>query len=346
MSAGAPGVMRVRPSHAELRLLDLQETRRGTVMVLGGSGFVGAAIVTALRQAGFATVSAQRRMGPPHAGTTQQPWDATQPADIRPLLQGAVGVVNAVSGDSRTMLAASRTLAAAAREGCKIVHVSSMSVYGQTRGYVSETTALRASSRYAAAKIACEACLAGTGATLLRPGIVYGPGSTQWVGRIGRLLRAGRLGDLGKHGDGRCNLVHVRDLAKVVLAALGTADAHGRAINIGMPAPPRWNDYLVALGRAIGAVPVQRIPGWRLSLEVGLLAPPLHLAGVTTRRFAGPSGILPEPLSPALCRVFAQDIVLDCSLSDRLLASPRICLAEGMAESAAWFLETLGLARG
>ncbi len=344
MTAVAPVVPRSHAPQPDKRVYGRREMCPDTVMVLGGSGFVGAATIAALRRAGFATISAQRRSAQNQEGTTQQPWNANEPADIRPLLQNAGFVVNAVSGGSRTMLAATRALAAAAGEGCRIVHVSSLSVYGDTRGYVGETAPLRGTSRYAAAKIACEACLAGAGATILRPGIVYGPDSAQWVGRIGRLLRAGRLGDLGKHGDGRCNLVHVCDLGEAVLAALRTPEARGRAINIGMTAPPRWNDYLVALGRAIGAVPVRRIPAWRLKLEAALLAPPLHVAGLATRRFDGRPGLLPDAISPALTRTFAQDIALDCSLSDRLLHAPRTSFADGVAESAAWFRQVHGLA--
>jgi nucleoside-diphosphate-sugar epimerase len=250
-------------------------------------------------------------------------------------------VVNAVGGDGRTMLAATRAMAEAADGWCRMVHVSSMAVYGAATGYVAETAPLRAASRYGAAKIACELALAGTGATILRPGLVYGPGSVQWIGRIGRLLRSRRLGDLGKYGDGRCNLVHARDLGEAVVAAVRQRASHGQVMNIGMAAPPRWNDFLVAFGRAIGAVPVARIAGWRLALEAGLAAP-LHLA----RRLARTPARVPDAISPALRRLFAQDIVLDCSLGHRLLGLPRTTLPEGLAESAAWFLKRYGPPEG
>jgi nucleoside-diphosphate-sugar epimerase len=137
------------------------------------------------------------------------------------------------------------------------------------------------------------------------------------VGRIGRLLRARRLGDL----------------------AIRSRDSHGRTMNIGMTAPPRWNDFLVAFGRSIGAVPVARIAGWRLAVEAAVAAPPLYLA----KRMLAAPGTIPEPISPALLKLFAQDIALDCTRSHRLLGPPRISLADGLAQSAAWFLETHGL---
>jgi nucleoside-diphosphate-sugar epimerase len=317
----------------------------GTVVVLGGSGFAGAAIIEALTRTGYATVSAQRHAPSARGNTTQIRWDATQSADIRHLSQGALCVVNAVSGNNRVLLAATRALLAAADGACRIVHLSSMDVYGNTRGYVREDATLRADSRYGAAKIACENMLAGKDAVILRPGLIYGPGSAQWVGRIGRLLRAHRIGDLGKHGDGRCNLVFARDLGEAVVAAIGNSAAAGYAINIGMTAPPRWNDFLVAFGRSIGAVPVRRIPAWRLTVEASV-APALHLARHAAHALGRTPDILPDLISPSLRRVFAQDIVLDCSLADRLLGFPHTSLADGLAESAAWFIESHGLAEG
>ncbi len=311
---------------------------RETVVVLGGGGFVGGAIATSLAEAGYPVISAQRRAGPVRAGVRLQLCDATQGGPLGDLLQGAGCVVNAVGGDDRSMLAATQTVARAAEGCCRIVHISSMAVYGQATGYVPESAALLPAGRYGAAKIACEHALSGTGATILRPGIVYGPGSLQWVGRLGRLLRARRLGDLGKHGDGRCNLVHARDLGDAVVAAIRRRESHGQILNIGMTAPPRWNDFLVALGRSLGAVPVARIAGWRLALEAGAFAPPLHLA----QRFGG----VPDAIPPSLRRLFAQDIVLDCSRAERVLGMLHTDLAEGLAESATWFLEKYGFSGG
>ncbi len=310
-----------------------------TVAILGGGGFVGSAIVAALQAAGLNTISARLHA---RSGSLERTCDATRPQEIADLLQGASCVVNAVGGDNRTMLAATHAIAKAADGWCRIVHVSSMAVYGDTTGYVRETAPLRAGSRYGAAKIACEHALDGTGATILRPGLVYGPGSAQWVGRIGRLLQSRRLGDLGKHGDGRCNLVHARDLGEAVVAAIHQRQAHGQILNIGMTAPPRWNDVLVAFGRSIGAVPVARIAGWQLALEAALLASPLHLG----RRLARVPHTVPDAISLSLRKLFTQDIVLDCSLGHRLLGPPRTGLADGLAESAAWFLDKHGPAGG
>jgi len=182
------------------------------VVVLGGSGFVGSAIVKGLAQAGFQPVAVSRRQGTVRC-------DATHEAALMPVLHGAQAVVNAVLGDADTMMAATRALASCAQKrDLRIVHLSSMAVYGPARGRVDEAAPMGGTGGYAEAKIACETLLAGTGAVILRPGIVYGPGGEQWAGRIFRLLRARRLGDLGEHGDGRCNFIHARDVAAAVVA--------------------------------------------------------------------------------------------------------------------------------
>jgi len=318
----------------------MKAARRATrVVVLGGSGFVGSATLYSLASAGYHPVSAHR--GPREAsdGIEFHPCDATDPAAIARVLKGAAAVVNAVLGNADTLIAATRLVADAAREGLPVVHLSSMAVYGQASGRVSETAKLLGTGSYAEAKIACEAILSGTGAVILRPAIVYGPGGEQWAGRIFRLLRAGRLGDLGEHGDGRCNFVHARDVGAAVVAALVTPGAAGQAINLAHPSAPRWNTVLRAAARAIGAVPLRRISGRRLSAEVMCLAPPLHAAALAARRLKLQ---LPEAITPSLRALFRQDLSLDGYKARALLGLAHTAPAEGLAECAAWFLQAHG----
>jgi nucleoside-diphosphate-sugar epimerase len=236
------------------------------------------------------------------------------------------------------MLAATRNIAeAASRLGLRqVVHVSSMAVYGPATGLVQENATLLGGRGYADAKLACEAALNGD-AIILRPGIVYGPGGEHWVGRIGRLLRAGRLGDLGPAGDGRCNLIHSRDIGAAVVAALQRPLLNGGAFNLSTPAPPRWNRVFLAFGCAIGAVPVRKICAWQLCAEGRIVAPLLQIG-----RMGGWSGRLPAPISPALLALFGQDMTLDYRLADQALGFARSADADGLAECAAWFLRAYG----
>jgi len=317
----------------------LVERRGERVVVLGGGGFVGGAIMRALTEAGFAAFAAHRHPvgGPAAAGVC----DATDPVVVRNTLLGAGCVVNAVLGDAASMLAATRNITAAASMlGLRrVVHLSSMAVYGPTVGLVQESAKLIGGRSYADAKIACEAA-SGADAIILRPGIVYGPGGEQWAGRIGRLLRAGRLGDLGEAGDGRCNLIHARDVGAAVVAALARPGLEGRIFNLSTPAPPRWNQVFFAFGRAIGAVPVARVAAWRLMVEGRVLTPLLHLA-----KIGGMSARLPAAMPRSLLALFGQDIMLDYHMADQALGFARTADADGLGECAAWFLRRYGKPR-
>jgi nucleoside-diphosphate-sugar epimerase len=323
--------------------MSVQATRTGRVVVLGGSGFVGSAILASLARAGFHPVSAQRRPARAPGGFEQHPCDATDPAAVARALDGAAAVVNAVLGDAGTMMSATSAMReAAGRRGLPIVHLSSMAIYGHASGRVDEAAKPRGTGAYAEAKIDCEALLAGSAAVILRPGIVYGSGGDQWAGRIFRLLRAGRLGDLGENGDGRCNFVHARDVGAAVVAALLGPEAAGQAINLAHPAPSRWNTVLASCARAIGAVPVRRIGTRRLDAEVRFLGPPLILARRAASLTGLPVRLVPDAITPSLKTLFRQDFTLDGRKAERLLGLIHTPPAAGLAECAAWFLATHG----
>jgi nucleoside-diphosphate-sugar epimerase len=320
----------------------------GRVVVFGGAGFAGRAIAHALTQQGFIATTAQRHKSRTDRSGFSVVCDATDARAVRTALAGADAVVNAVLGDPSSMIAVTRTLAEAAdSRGLAFVHLSSMAVYGATRGPVDESSPLRGSGDYAEAKIACEEILGGSRAIILRPGLIYGPGDEQWTGRLFRLLRARRLGDLGEHGDGRCNLLYADDLGRLVAAALRHKTAEGQAVNLAHPSALRWNSVLIAAACAIGATPVTRIETWQLDAETRVLAAPLHAARLALRR----AGIrrqprwLPDAITPNLRRLFAMDAWLDTTLADRLLGVEQRPIPQGLHDSACWFQRVYGRER-
>ncbi len=297
-----------------------------TVLVIGGTGFLGSAIVQALAATPDYTPVAVSRLT----------CDATDAAGLARAAAGTAAIVNAAAGPPARMLRVAQNVSAiAASGGQHVVHVSSMAVYGAATGWVTEDAPLDAAgSRYAAGKIACEAVLP-PGAAILRPGIVYGPGGQQWTGRLCRLLRAGRLGDLGAAGDGFCNLVHVRDVAAAVLAVL-RGDAAG-AFNLATPDPPRWNHVLTQLALAIGATPLRHVGTRRLAVESRVLAVPLQFAKLAAARAGLAPGRLPEPMPRSLLAAFAQHLRLHPARA-AALGFPHTPDEAGLAEAAAWFL--------
>ena len=251
-----------------------------------------------------------------------RPDDALQIADA---LADCDAVVNSINGDARTIRRNGAALAAA-MNACarpvKVVHLSSMTVYGPAEGIVNEDAPLDASlGAYAAARVAAEQMLrqAAPQATVLRLGVEYGRDCPAWTLRIARLLRQRRLGDLGAAGDGRCNLVHVEDVALAAKQALVTPAASGQAFNLAMPNPPTWNEYLTRFALALRAVPVRRISPRRLKFETKLLAPPLKIAEALGARFGVPASRLAPPIPASMARTFSQDVRLDAHRASQVL---------------------------
>jgi len=305
------------------------------ILVLGGDGFIGSRVVSALAASGWAKpVAAGRASRPARPGSERIRLDATDADALKRALETVEGVVDCVAGAGMT--ATARNLAASGVD-IPVVHLSSMAVYGSAEGTLTEDAPLLADlGPYSQAKAEAEAMAAShRRAVILRPGCVYGPGSAQWSGRIARLLKARRIGDLGAGGDGCSNLVHVDDVAAAALAALRVPAAAGRAYNLAMAGAPSWNDYFLMFARALGAVPIARLSERRMAIEGKLLAPPLKVAEILAGR-AGLARLVPPPVPPSLVRLWRQEIRLSSARAERELNLAWRDLPPALAETAAW----------
>lgn len=304
------------------------------IVVLGGRGFIGRAVMNDLAAADWAA---------PHAASrhsTDLRLDATDAVQLSKALHDCSGIVNCVGGSATTMRANADALAAALRTAApalRIVHLSSMAVYGPVTGLIDETAPLDTTlGDYAAAKVYAEQALRAVrpDTIILRPGIVYGSGSPQWTIRIARLLEARRLGDLGANGDGYCNLVHTQDVAGSVTRCLQSDDARGSSFNLSMPDPPTWNQYLTRFALQMRAVPVRRIGARRLRIESVLLAPPLKILEIGLERLHISTASLPPPIPPSFLRLCRQEIRLDTRRAEATLGLRWMPLEAGLAEAA------------
>jgi nucleoside-diphosphate-sugar epimerase len=325
------------------------------VLVLGGSGYVGARLCALLAATGWATPLAAARRAV--AGVESVRVDTRDAAAMREALRGVDAVVNCVAGNAAAIADGARIVAdAALAAGCRrLVHLSSMSVYGPVEGRVDESMTIDGSlGWYARAK--CEAerhvaafCDQGGSAVLLRPGCVWGPGSDLWVGRIGKFLRARRLGDLGAAGDGWSNLVHVDDVCRAVIASLQAMEPGqpARTYNLAAPDSPRWNEYFVDLALAIRATPVRRLSQRRLKLDAFVAGPPLKIAQRLATRALGHARAIPVPMPPNLLGLWERHLFLDSSRAERELGLQWTPYASALQQSAAWFLrQESGVASG
>lgn len=294
---------------------------RRPVLVLGASGFIGTRVTAALAaHPAYRPVAASRHPAP--GGLV---LDATDPASMGAALRDVDFVVNCIAGSDAAMVRSTRVLCDAARAEPprRIVHLSSMAVYGAATGIVREDqVAVPPVSGYGLAKIECERLIQryvddGGDAVILRPTCVFGPGSVQWTTRLVRLLRARRIGDLGPAGDGCCNLSFIDDLVAGIIASLQAQGVSGRAFNVSSPADLTWNEFLVSFAKALGATPVARVSARSLKIETRLLAPVRRVASKVVH------SPLTEAITPSLAMLWSQDIRIDSSAAEAALSLPR-----------------------
>lgn len=316
-------------------MADFSDLHRQPVIVLGASGFIGSRVVAALADIpAWRPVPVSRRP----LGEGSIVADATDPAAMRAVLDGAACVVNCLAGNNRALQRTTEVLCDAARQSPprRIVHLSSMAVYGAATGRVREDHAPQPPvSGYGQAKLDCETLIqryadGGGDAVILRPACVFGPGSPQWTTRIARLLRSRRLGDLGSAGDGGCNLSFIDDLVVTIVKALDAPDAAGRAFNVSNLDIPTWNQFLTRFGIALGFTPIRRVTPRMMRLETKLLAPVRRIAA---RKLDHPAT---EAITPSLAALFAQDIQIDSSAAAAALTMPSTPVDRMIVESVRW----------
>jgi nucleoside-diphosphate-sugar epimerase len=187
-----------------------------------------------------------------------------------------------------------RAIDAARAAGARLLHVSSVAVYGgraryETAGPVSEElsgTPLAPDEHYARSKreseqLVLDAHRRGTvWATAIRPCVVYGRRDRQFVPRIARLLRLGVVPLLGG-GRSTLPLVHAANVADAAVRAATCDAAAGRAFNVANDGEITFAGFVRLAGEGLGRRVVMVPMPARLALA-GLAA-----ARVVMRRRGG-----------------------------------------------------------
>jgi nucleoside-diphosphate-sugar epimerase len=313
------------------------------ILVTGSAGFVGGHVLTHLtRDLGLNAVGTTRDGRP---GSRR--LDLRDPAGMQAALAGVSAVVHCAVGDRAVTVDGTAALlrAAAAAGVRRMVHISSVAVYGAATGTVREDAPLISADGhgYAAWKAAAEqACLAqcGVETVRLRPTIVYGAGGTLWVSRLARRIRSGRWGTFGTAGEGLCNLVHVADVAAAAAAAV-TAPASGAAFNVNGPVAITWNQWFARLASAIGAPSLPSLSPLALQARSFASLPLKALA--RKRPGIAADWLLGAPASSELT-LFALRATYPTDAARAGLGwAPSVGIDEGLADSVAW-LRQEGLA--
>jgi nucleoside-diphosphate-sugar epimerase len=238
----------------------------GGVAVVGAGGFVGARLLEMATHAGrtdvVPVVRAYRSVGRnAHLGVRHRIADASRPSSLEPALAGCDVVVNLTTGRPADILPVTRSVyAAAVAVGARtVVHMSSAAVYGQVDGAgLPDDAAPRLDHwmSYARQKGLAESFLRERmreprpAIVVLRPSLVWGPGSP-WVLGAARELLSGSAYLVGD-GAGVCNLMYVDNLVRSILAVVDDPAPVSRFFHVRDDEHVTWREYYGALAAGLG----------------------------------------------------------------------------------------------
>ncbi len=270
------------------------------VFVTGATGLVGTHVVRGLRARGDAALglarsdAAARTLEALGAGVVR--GDLTDAAALERGVAEADAVVHAAAVvlagadwdafHAVNVAPTERLARAAARRGARLVHLSSVAVYGRRETYdggagsVGEEFGLERplfpGDHYARSKREAEQAVwrvaAGTGlrAAALRPCVVYGEGDRHFSPRVAAVLRW-RVAPLVGPGTNPLSVVYAGNVAAAVLAALDRPEATG-PFNVANDGGLTLREFVERFAAGLGVRPlVVRIPAgaaWRAALAV------------------------------------------------------------------------------
>ncbi len=260
------------------------------VAVTGASGFIGTALIPRLVAAGHLPRLIVRRppAAPPAPCVEVMTGDLTSVESLRAAVEGADAVVHLGAATSARRLDPSLAYrvnvggATALIEACRATGCQRIVVLSTQHVHLNRCGAYGRTKRIADSLFACS----GLPVTILRPSLVYGPGSRGVFVKLATLVR--RLPVIPVIGPGTWHLrpVYLDDLIAVIVETLTRPDLGGRTYDVGGIERITYNSFLSAICSALGR-PCRRfhIPtalGFALAwaLERVLPNPPLTMDNV------------------------------------------------------------------
>jgi nucleoside-diphosphate-sugar epimerase len=257
-----------------------------TVLVTGASGFIGGWLVETLCLNGSTEVRAGIRSWSSAARLARFPLeivlcDVMDKEQITQAMTGATIVIHCATGLRDVIVQGTKNMLEVALElGVKrFLHMSTAEVYGNVNGEVDEKTPYQyTGGEYGDAKIDAEKLCwdfyeKGLPLTILRPPIVYGPFSEDWIIRFVHKLQSGNWGIFEGYGDGICNLVYVADVVSGILLAAKCERAVGEMFNLNGPEVITWNQYSQRLNAALGLSELKVIKPSSSRLRAAIMQP-------------------------------------------------------------------------
>ena len=218
--------------------------------ITGGTGFVGSHLIDAALAAGHEINALTRREQPPREGVTWIAGDLSsrdaleqivREADAIIHVAGAITASNAAGFEEGNVAGTLAMLAASTAGGVqRFVHVSSLAAREPKL------------SLYGASKARAEELVHSSGLdwAIVRPPAVYGPGDKETL----ELFRMAKLGLMLMPPKGRVSVIHVADLARLLLALALPGSPSNCLIEPDDGKPGGWThrEFAKALAAAVG----------------------------------------------------------------------------------------------
>lgn len=188
-----------------------------------------------------------------------KPLDVMSPARVEDALAGFDVIVDLTRGLPDLMATMSRNIIRAATKHRvrKVVHLSSIAIYGKLPGPESATEAAVPvpDDDYGAAKFRQDELMlamhrAGIPAVLICPANIYGP-FAPFIIRAVQYLRSGQI-LLVDGGKTPTNNVHVENVVEAILAAIRSDGGNGERFFVNDPEPTTWAEFYRDLAAIIG----------------------------------------------------------------------------------------------
>lgn len=239
------------------------------VLVTGAGGFIGGRIAEVLHCLGVPVRAAVRRWSSA-SRIGRFPMDialadVTDAVALREAARGVGAIVHCAVGEGDANRAGMKNvLDVAKQEGVRrVVHLSTVSVYGDRTGEVSESVTLSrpgndyGDSKLDAENLCWEYAKSGPPVVVLRPTLVYGPWSQNWTIEFVERMAKRPWVLPREYCNGIINLVYVDDVVAAVLCGLRTETGLNEAYNVNGPELNlTWNQYFDALNAALGYPPL------------------------------------------------------------------------------------------
>ncbi|MBL8134750.1 MAG: SDR family NAD(P)-dependent oxidoreductase [Anaerolineae bacterium] len=324
----------------------MSERRTKHILITGATGFLGGALARHLVESGAPVVALARsaaKAGDAEAqGLRVVRGDLTNRESLRRAVEDCDVVVHCAASfghpdEQRDVnVNGTRTLAEECAFGGVrlLIYVSSIVVYGfGRRGVITEDMpAMPGVYAYAKTKYGGELAIkevalhTGLSTVIVRPGMIYGPGSVNWTDALFRYARRKPVVFPGD-GSGSTHPIYIDDVVEMLVRIVSGENLNGEIFNCSPDPAPTWREWLLGYARLAGHQSWLSLPPFLAKTAAGMIM-----------GFAPPASLLRD-LPELLDQYLEKSVFSTARARERLGWSAQVGLTEGIERCAPYLRE-------